>query len=216
MQKMISVLRSCLPAGIRRLPVLQRTKNFLNDRLLGHDGVYNAQYYGIFEAPVEKGAPVICASILNAFHPATLIDVGCGTGALIKAFRERGVRVAGLEYSDAALVLCRARDLDVRKFDLEKDLLATAERFDVAVSMEVAEHLPARVADQYVALLAKLSDVIVFTAARPGQGGQDHVNEQPPSYWISRFASHGLIHDESTTYAWRHEWRTSRPGGDLV
>jgi SAM-dependent methyltransferase len=206
---MISILRSCLPAGIRRLRVLQRTKNVLNDRLLGHDGVYNAQYYELFEAPVTKGAPVMCASILTAFHPATLIDVGCGTGALMRAFRERGVLVAGLEYSDAALAFCRERQLNVRKFDLEKDLLTTGERFDVAVSMEVAEHLPAGVASQYVALLAKLSDVIVFSAAPPGQGGQDHVNEQPPSYWISRFAAHGLIHDESTTNAWKHEWRTS-------
>ena len=117
--------------------------------------------------------------------------------------------MAGLEYSDAALALCRERNLDVKKFDLEKDHLTTGERFDVAVSMEVAEHPPARMASQYVALLAKLSDVIVFTAAHPGQGGQDHVNEQPPSYWISRFASHGLIHDESTTHAWKHEWRNS-------
>lgn len=210
MRKLTSVLRCCVPTAIRRLPALQRPKNLLNSWLIGHDGVYNAQYYqNTVEAPAVQGAPIIFDSIMRAFNPATLIDVGCGTGALLEVFRERGIRVAGLEFSEAALLYCRQRGLDVRKFDIENDRLPPAENFDVAVSMEVAEHLPAKVAAHYVALLSKLSNVIVFTAAHPGQGGQDHVNEQPPSYWIAKFAAQGLIHDELTTRSWKHQWRES-------
>lgn len=210
MENMIAALRSCLPAAVRKLPVLQRPKNFLNHWLLGHDGVYNAHYYrNTVEAPAVRGAPIICDSILKEFNPTTLIDVGCGTGALMAVCRERGIQVAGLEFSEAALLFCRQRGLDVRKFDIENDRLTSGEHFDLAVSMEVAEHLPATVAARYVALLSKLSNVIVFTAAHPGQGGQDHVNEQPPAYWIARFAALGLTHDESTAQSWKQEWRRS-------
>jgi hypothetical protein len=75
--------------------------------------------------------------------------------------------------------------------------------------MEVAEHLPARVAERYVGLLAGLAPVIVFTAAPPGQGGADHVNEQPPSYWIEKFSRRGFAHDEARSRAWRARWKAS-------
>ena len=72
--------------------------------------------------------------------------------------------------------------------------------------MEVAEHLPAMVADRYVDLLTHLSQVIVFTAAPPGQGGDDHVNEQPPSYWISKFQQRGFGYAEELSRRWRESW----------
>ena len=78
-------------------------------------------------------------------------------------------------------------DVTVLKFDLERDNLKDTRTFDVAISMEVAEHLPEKIADRYVDLLTGLSNIIVFTAAYPGQGGDDHVNEQPALYWISKF-----------------------------
>jgi cyclopropane fatty-acyl-phospholipid synthase-like methyltransferase len=169
MQKMICILRDLLPAGIRRLPLLQRIKNFLNRKIVGHDGIYSKQYYqDTVEIPAAQSATVICGSIMEKFRPKSLIDVGCGTGALMKAFQKYGVKVRGLEYSDAALVFCHQRNLDVVKFDLETNKFEKEEHYDVAVSMEVAEHLPKKIADEYVGLLAKLSNVVVFTAATPG------------------------------------------------
>jgi SAM-dependent methyltransferase len=210
MQKTIFVLRNLLPRKIRRLPIMQRIKNFLNSKFIGHDGVYNEQYYlNTVETPAVKSAGAICSSIMEEFRPRSLIDIGCGTGALMENFQKRGVKVKGLEYSEAALAFCRRRNLDVKKFDLETDDLETKERYDVAISMEVAEHLPKKIADEYVGLLARLSDIVVFTAAPPGQGGQDHVNEQAASYWIEKFASYGFSHDLDVTNAWKGKWRSS-------
>jgi hypothetical protein len=75
--------------------------------------------------------------------------------------------------------------------------------------MEVAEHLPEKAAGRYVDLLTRLSSVIVFTAAPPGQGGQDHINEQPPSYWISKFQDLGFAQDRLLSERWRKIWRGS-------
>jgi hypothetical protein len=81
--------------------------------------------------------------------------------------------------------------------------------FDLAVSMEVAEHLPEMVADRYVDLLTRLSQVIVLTAAPPGQGGTAHLNEQPPSYWISKFQQRGFTHAEELSRRWRESWKAA-------
>ena len=71
-----------------------------------------------------------------------------------------------------------------REFDLNR-------RFDLVQSLEVAEHLPAACADTFVDNLARHGDVILFSAAVPGQGGEHHVNEQPYEYWRSKFAQRG-------------------------
>jgi hypothetical protein len=42
---------------------------------------------------------------------------------------------------------------------------------------------------------------VVLSAARPGQGGEGYFNEQPASYWIELFKSHGFEFDVSGTAA---------------
>lgn len=200
------IYRSVVPEAIRGSPVMASLKV----RLFGHDRVYDADYYArTVEGPAARSAPEMAATIVEELQPASVIDVGCGTGALLEQLRKRGARVQGLEYSAAGLAYCRGRGLEVRKFDLENDALEAPGVFDVAVSMEVAEHLPARAAERYVDLLAGLAPTIVFTAATPGQGGADHVNEQPHSYWIEKFARRGFVHDEVGSQAWRERWKAS-------
>jgi SAM-dependent methyltransferase len=168
--------------------------------------LYDPDYYDCdVENPAIRSVETMSESIYDGFKPKSIIDVGCGTGALLDALRKRGCEVCGLEYAEAALRLCRAQHLPVLKFNLERDVFTDQRVFDVAISMEVAEHLPARVADRYIRLLTRLSSVIVFTAAPPGQGGRvgtDHVNEQPPSYWIAKFHQRGFEHHEVLSRTW--------------
>lgn len=126
----------------------------------------------------------------NELQPATVLDVGCGTGLILARLREHGVTIRGIEGSRVAIRRSPVADAIVRA-DLRNgvpDLGA----FDVALCIEVAEHLPPESADVLVAGLADASDVIVFTAAIPGQGGMGHLNEQPPAYWRERFRRHGF------------------------
>jgi len=203
-----SVYHVVVPLPIRESRLVSRFKWFVYESLFGHDAIYDSDYYAEFvERPAVRSAEPISESILLDLRPKTVVDVGCGTGPLLEALRKRGCQVLGLEYSEAALQYCRRRKIDVRKFNLERDILEDDLTFDVVISMEVAEHLPDKVAGRYVDLLTRLSSVIVFTAAPPGQGGTDHVNEQPPSYWISKFRAVGFLHDEGLSRGWRERWR---------
>ena len=97
--------------------------------------------------------------------------------------------MCGLEYSEAALKCCRSRKLSAQKFDLETDVFNGDRAFDLAVSMEVAEHLPQTCADRYIDLLARLSPVIVFTAAPPGQRGTLILTNNHPHTGSENFIS---------------------------
>jgi cyclopropane fatty-acyl-phospholipid synthase-like methyltransferase len=195
-------------------PVLGQAIQALRRVTATHNDLYSAEYFEYLDTVAATSAEAIAGSVVRDLAPGTALDVGCGTGAVLVALRRRGVHVAGLEYADAAIGMCRGRNLDVKKFNLEADdLSAHGEQFDVVISTEVAEHLDARFADRYVDLLAQSAPLVVFTAATPGQGGTDHVNEQPHSYWIDKFGHRGFQLDAEISQRWRKEWKA---GGTAV
>lgn len=203
------ISRAVLPSSIRKSRLISKLKVFVYEHL-EHETVYDSDYYAGVEARAVRSAKVMATSILFDLRPRTIVDVGCGTGALLDFLRRSGCQVLGLDYSEAALQYCRDRGLNVRKFNLETDIFTDAQVFDAAISTEVAEHLPEASADRYVDLLTRLSSVIVLTAAQPGQGGTDHVNEQPRSYWISKFRIREFIYDEELSNCWSENWRETK------
>jgi SAM-dependent methyltransferase len=204
-----SVWRGLVPSSLKRSTLGRKLKNRFY-KSLPHDTIYNREYFqrDIEVAAVRSAGP-IATSILAEWKPSSVVDVGCGTGALLEALRGGGCRVFGLEYADAGLEFCRQRNLDVQKFDIERSAIADYPKFDVAISLEVAEHLPESSANRFVGLLAGMSNRIVFTAAHPGQGGTDHVNEQPESYWIAKFGDHGFAPDFELRDRWKKHWAAS-------
>ena len=129
--------------------------------------------------------------VLGWVSPTSVVDVGCGTGTWLAAIRRRGVEdVVGVDGSPVPgdlLQIPRERFL-VRDLSKPLDLGRT---FDLALCLEVAEHLPAAAAGTLVASLAALAPVVLFSAAIPGQGGVGHVNEEWPRAWAERFAAAG-------------------------
>ena len=191
--------------------LLNRTKALTRDAagfFAPRDDIYNRDYYALVDAMAKRSVPVMADSIVQAFAPGSAVDVGCGTGTLLAALRERGLRTLGYEYSQVALGICRSRGLEVIPFDLTHDSATAVGSFDVAISTEVAEHLDARFADRLVDFLVGCSGKIIFTAATPGQGGGiDHVNEQPHAYWIAKFGERNYSYDAPLADRWRTDWR---------
>jgi SAM-dependent methyltransferase len=186
---------------------------FIKDALLAyapHDLIYSDDYYKEVEEAAAAGAGVMSSTIIERFSPRAVVDVGCGTGALLAAFRDKGCTVRGLEYAEAGLRRCRQRGLDVMKFDIESETPAFEALYDVAISLEVAEHLPASKADKYVGLLCSLSPVVICSAARPGQTGRDHVNLQPQTYWIEKFRDKGHLYDGAEAQLLSAKWHEGR------
>lgn len=139
----------------------------------------------------------IIDEVLERFPARSVLDVGCGTGKSLEYFVERGLDAIGIEGSALAIskspLKGRMRCLN---FNEPIDL---GRKFDLVWSFEVAEHIHPRYADCFLATLVGHGDRVVISAATPGQGGEGHLNEQPPEYWIEKFRALGFAHDAETT-----------------
>jgi hypothetical protein len=155
---------------------------------------YDDQFFMEMEAGSLASAKGILPLVNQVIHPRSIIDVGCGTGVWLSVWdRELGISdYLGVEgpYVQKEMVKIPSGKLLLK--DL-KEPLGLSRKFDLAMSLEVAEHLPESCARQFVRELTVLSDVILFSAAIPGQGGTYHINEQYPEYWASLFKESGYI-----------------------
>ena len=138
------------------------------------------------------GAQEALPFIFGENPPSSIVDVGCGTGTWLRAASDAGVTkikgINGLIPPEEELHIDSGRILEA---DLSLPLNLD-EKFDMALCLEVAEHLDQAHANQLISTLTKLSDHIIFSAAIPNQPGDHHVNCQWPSYWQQLFNEYGF------------------------
>ena len=154
---------------------------------------YDVNFYEDQRDHSRRSAEEVVPVVLEYVRPRRVVDVGCGVGTWLSVFRERGVEdVTGVDgdYVDRSMLLIPAERFVPH--DLTKPLPVEGP-FDLVVSLEVAEHLPAQFADSFVESLTRLGPAVLFSAAVPLQGGEHHVNEQWPEYWAEKFAARGYV-----------------------
>lgn len=153
---------------------------------------YSTRYYEALKEDSAASARLAVPRILAQIPSKTVVDVGCGSGTWAKSYRDAGCDILGIDGTEVQMEqLLVPPDCFLRRNLVEP--LRLERRFELVNCLEVAEHLPKSRADTFVADLCSLGDVVVFSAAVPGQGGTHHVNEQWPSYWIQRFAASGFV-----------------------
>ncbi len=159
------------------------------------------------EAHSLTAPEIIVPVIMNVLNPKSVVDVGCGIGTFLHVFKKAGVEDV-LGYDGTWVNLDQlSKYLSpafFKKVDLEKTLVPER-TFDLALCLEVAEHLQPESADILVETLTTLSNRILFAAAIPGQMGQNHINEQWPDYWLEKFNRYGyLFHDVLRPVFWNN------------
>lgn len=140
----------------------------------------------------SSAAEQVLPVLFEIYKPSSILDVGCGLGNWIEVAKKiSGAEIKGVDgdYVDRRLLKIEENEFvecDLTKpFDLNR-------KFDLAICLEVAEHLPEASAEGFIKSITNHSDVIMFSAALPGQGGQHHINEQWPSYWQEHFNNCGF------------------------
>jgi SAM-dependent methyltransferase len=152
---------------------------------------YGTDYYGWQKAEASASARVLLPLVLDLVSPTSVLDVGCGTGVWLRVVMEHGVDdVLGVDGGTGELAIPAEK---FRRVDLERPL-DLGRRFDLVICMEVAEHLSPGRASSLVDDLCRAADVILFSAAIPGQGrpgSGEHPNERWQSYWAALFNDRG-------------------------
>jgi len=137
--------------------------------------------------------------VIKSMSPTSWLDAGCGIGAALGYVLAQGIDACGLEFSDLAINKSSVRER-ILKCDLTIPI-DLGRRFDVVWCYEVAEHLDSRFADVLVDNLTRHGNCVILSAARPGQGGDGHINEREPEYWIQKMEERGFTLDEQMTNA---------------
>jgi len=147
---------------------------------------YSKDFFEMIRAGCERSAKEVAPLVYSLIKPRSVVDVGCGQGWWGAAFADLGAEVVGVDgdYVTDPVVDLRHHDLTAPLPDLGT--------FDLAVCLEVAEHLPAPVAGQLIDDLCRLAPFVLFSAAIPKQGGVGHLNEQWPAYWVDHFHRNGF------------------------
>ncbi len=152
---------------------------------------YDQTFYAGQRDGSLQSARAIIPLLLSHLSIHSVVDVGCGVGPWLKAFQENGISyVTGYdgEYVDTSTLAIDAKNFKV--MDLSTDFVLPR-KADLAISLEVAEHLPSKSGDHLVQQLVSAAPIVLFSAAIPGQGGTGHINEQWQDYWRSKFDSFG-------------------------
>lgn len=156
-------------------------------------GHYTRNFYERLRSGATRSAEVVVPLVLQLLPVQSMVDVGCGDGTWLAIFQKLGVSdILGIDgdYVEPDLLQIpreRFRPMDLAKtFQLERT-------FDLAISMEVAEHLPPESASDFVESLTKAAPAVLFSAAIPHQGGDNHINEQWPDKWAALFQKHGYL-----------------------
>lgn len=136
--------------------------------------------------------------------PQTFMDIGCGTGALVKLMIKLENSWDPEEWAIGIELWQPDYDtLERRHFTVDlRDQYDYGRQFELVTCWEVGEHLPEESADTLcdtIALHVQPGGYLVFTAAPPGQGGDHHINEQPQSYWSEKLTARGLGYDKDLT-----------------
>ncbi|MCI5165514.1 MAG: methyltransferase domain-containing protein, partial [Candidatus Electrothrix sp. GM3_4] len=155
---------------------------------------YGHDFYKDRHNKTIYSATKVISIILDALPKVnSAIDFGCGVGTWLSVLKEKGVcEVQGLDGPWVEKDLLEIPHDNFRQINFE-GIISCDKQYDLAISLEVAEHLSDKSAVRFVESLTAASDFILFSAAILFQGGNGHVNEQWPDYWADMFAKRGFV-----------------------
>jgi hypothetical protein len=153
---------------------------------------YNTEFYAQRHEHTVYSARTVLSILLGILPPVrSAVDLGCGVGTWLSVLRDLGVgETLGMDGPWVNKALLAIPPDSFQTADVSQPVRSTR-RYDLAISLEVAEHVPAAQAPTFVRSLTGLADFVLFSAAIPLQGGKTHVNEQWPDYWAALFGAEG-------------------------
>ena len=160
--------------------------------------VYDTKFFDKFESLSHRAAIEMLPEILRRIKPQSIVDLGCGEGVWLSVVNNinPSIEILGIDGEYVKKEELKISEQFFSAADISKPVKYD-KKFDLAISLEVGEHINKVDADQFIDNLVGLADVILFSAAIPGQGGEYHVNEQWQNYWIEKFEAKGYSPDLS-------------------
>jgi hypothetical protein len=180
------------------------------------DEIYTKEYFEKIQTEESLQAFRLERILYDLYKPRSVIDWGCANGLYLEPFMtEDGCEVLGIENSPVAIEM-KHPDIRILQFDmtkktfikvppvLEDDPAAQiigpdSKKYDMALCIEVLEHLEEKDANTAIDNICRSSDRLVVSVAREWQTGPGHLNLKPIEYWIQKFGWQGFRVDNTAT-----------------
>lgn len=163
--------------------------------------IYNDNFFNNTIKFEADSAQAFVEVVLEHFSPRSIVDIGCGAGIYLFEFEKKGIKdILGIDGSVHARNSFLLSEDKLEIFDLAK-YYRFKRSYELCLCLELAEHLREEDADTLVDSITSASDLLIFTAAVPGQGPRSigHINEQPHEYWIDKFEKKDYLFQEDLT-----------------
>jgi 2-polyprenyl-3-methyl-5-hydroxy-6-metoxy-1,4-benzoquinol methylase len=166
---------------------------------------YNQKFYQRLSEQATKSSDALVPIIYEKLRPGSILDVGCGHGTWLKKWSSYVPDIFGVDGKWVEEKNLEIPSENFMKIDLEKSF-DLKKKFDLVTCLEVAEHVTVDSKDLFINSLVTHSDIILFSAAIPEQGGDNHYNEQWPSYWVEEFKKRDYVYlDPFRHLIWKNE-----------
>jgi SAM-dependent methyltransferase len=166
--------------------------------------LYNKEFYENQSQGSSQSAEFFASHLQDLLKSRSVVDFGCGHGSWLSAFGRYGAeKLLGFDghwirQEDIQDPMVRFEPLD-----LAQKIVGTYGTFDLAISLETAEHLRPESARIFIENITIHSDVVMFSAAYENQGGTSHINERKHTYWAGLFSELGYVpYDIFRPIAW--------------
>src|SRR5262249_17385892 len=104
-----------------RVPVAPESRNL--ETPLPSPALYDAAFFQSLHEDSSSAAAAIVPLIIELYQPKSIIDIGCGTGLWLSAFRERGIAdVVGIDGPWVASIALKIPKRLFREHDLTRPL----------------------------------------------------------------------------------------------
>lgn len=156
------------------------------------DSVYGENFFAFTSSQAHKSANIIVPILRNLLPDVSSVaDFGCAQGAWLRVWTENGIE--DIQGVDGDYVNPNSLFIPKNCFHSQdlNEPINLGRRFDLVSSLEVAEHLLPENSERYIESLTRHADIIFFSAAPPGQGGETHINEQSFDSWRAIFRAQG-------------------------
>ncbi len=132
---------------------------------------------------------------VTAIIPAgqTVIDIGAGNGKYVKALRDAGYAVTGI---DGTPDIGKETDGLVDRADLTEDCSEFFGMADWGLFLEVGEHVPLEYEQKMIDTVSRIPTAGLIVSWSDGRGC-GHVNKRPPDYVAAEFARRGWALDKA-------------------
>ena len=170
--------------------------------------LYGEDFHKKRDEETSHSAEVILNILKDYLDIESVCDVGCGVGTWLAHCGTESILGIDGEYKEGMMKIpgdC------FRVADLARPIEGDIGRYDLCISLEVAEHLPKNRAESFVKDLCNISDNVLFSAAFIGQNGVGHINENTIHYWRRIFKKNGykmidcvrpFIYEDKSIPAW--------------